>query len=285
MKKLKKFIPIIITVAILLTVELSTGLISSFFRILPSQFSSEAYIRFIENIDYDKSLEESPLCVNDKMGDGTEYSKTELSAITERRELHEELYEEYKLDTIATADSDFEKSLQLISWLTENTYYSGVRLKSVNDNSVDMLKSSFGKSIFSALNCRNKAIVFADCLVAVGVKAYPVCMLSMNNGCHFTCRVYISELDKWCAFDPSFGCWFSDANGTPLDIFELRELFLQGGEPTVNNYNFNGTDRALHEYITGFLKGCMSNLSTWDNNSENGRDEVLGKNFKSSIPD
>ncbi len=280
---LKIILPLAITAVILLIVELSTGLISAFFRVLPYQLSSEKYVEYIENSDFEKSLKENPLCANDKNSDGTEYKKTELSATIAKREFHTELNEKYKLETVATADSDFEKSLQIMSWLTENTYYNGIKMKLVNDDSIDMLKSSFGKSFINALNCRNKAIIFADCLVAVGIKAYPVCMLSVGN-CHFTCRVYINELGKWCAFDPSFGCWFSDESGAPLDIFELRDLFLQGKEPTVNNYNFNGTDRALNEYMTGFLKGCMSNLSTWENNSEQNRNKVLGKEFKFAIP-
>lgn len=77
---------------------------------------------------------------------------------------------------------------------------------------------------------------------------------SVLKNCHFICRAYISELDKWRAFDPSFGCRFADKSGKPLDVFKMREMFLQGDEPIVNGYNFNGTTDCLDVYINAFFK-------------------------------
>lgn len=147
---------------------------------------------------------------------------------------------------------------------------------------------AFGKTFRNAINCRLKAIAFADCLVAVGIKAYPVCMQSTEfKNCHFTCRAYISELDKWCVFDPSFGCWFADQNGKPIDIFEMREMFLQGEEPTVIGYNLNGTAECFDVYINAFIKCCISNLSTWCDNSMNRRNTKKlpeKKKFNAKLP-
>ena len=54
---------------------------------------------------------------------------------------------------------------------------------------------------------------------------------------------------------------------------EIREMFLQDDEPIVNGYNFNGTTECLDVYINAFLKMCISNLSTWRDNSMDRRDK------------
>lgn len=202
--------------------------------------------------------------------------------------MHRIIAEKYNLFEVATAQKDFEKVIQVLTWLTQNTFYNGAQIHLLSDNTLDILKYSFGKPFKNAINCRAKAIALADCLVAVGIKAYPVCMCSVKSrNCHFTCRAYISELNKWCIFDPSFGCWFSDSNENPIDIFEIREMFLQNNEPIVHGYNFNGTTECFDVYMNGFLKVCISNLSTWHDNSMDRRDTKKlpdRKEFKCKIP-
>ena len=100
--------------------------------------------------------------------------------------------------------------------------------------------------------------------------------------------VYISEEDKWCTFDPSFGCWFTDKENNLLDIFEIRELFLENKEPIVKGYSFNGKQENFDVYINCFIKLCISNLSTWADNSSDRRseDNFSGrKQFNSAIPE
>ena len=47
-------------------------------------------------------------------------------------------------------------------------------------------------------------------------------------------------------------CQFSDKNGNPIDGLEMREMFLQGEEPTINGYNFNGSTEWSDEYMSVF---------------------------------
>lgn len=260
----------------------------TFFYTYTLQDDKDKYISFVSDNDYEETLRDDPLVIMDKAGRNKELTDTTLDDITAFREdIHGALLTEYKLNSVATAEKDFDKALQILSWLTENTYYNGMQIKNNTDNPCDLLKFSFNKDFSSAINCRHKAIVFADCLVAVGIKAYPVCMVSgERQGSHFTCRAYISETDSWCLFDPSFGCWFS-YDGKPLDLYELRKLLMDGKDPTVEGYNFNGTTECLDVYINGFLRHCMSNLSTWQDNSDEGRDTtnyLKRKQFVSGIP-
>lgn len=285
MEKFKNaFIVITVVVIVFTAVEMKFHL----FQSITYQFSKERYICSVETMDYEKMLAKEPVCIKDKAYDGESFSETDLEKVTAFREMHSEISEKYNLASVAEAQKDFDKVLQVLSWLTENTWYNGSQMWLLKDDTRDILSYAFDKPFYRAINCRWKAVAFADCLVSVGIKAYPVCMQSADYGaCHFTCRVYISELDKWCVFDPSFGCWFSDAKGEPIDILEMRELFLQDKEPVVHGYNFNSSERGLEAYVNGFLKLCISNLSTWEDNSQDKRESKSfskRKEFNAEMP-
>ncbi len=263
--------------------------IKTLIKCISLQTNPEKYERFVKKLDYKKLLEEEPIEIRDKCYlDNEDLVETDLEHTCKYFELHRKLNEKYKLSTVATTDTDFEKVVQVLNWFAENTFYNGAMLRYITDNTIEIMNYAFGKTFRNAINCRLKAIAFADCLVAVGIKAYPICMQSTEfKNCHFTCRAYVSELDKWCVFDPSFGCWFADKNGKPIDIFEMREMFLQGDEPTINGYNFNGTTECLNEYMSGFLKLCISNLSTWCDNSMDRRNTKKlpeKKKFNAKLP-
>lgn len=285
MKRFK--IPIIIglVVIILVVVNLRFDLID---RIIV-QFSSEKYAEYVSEMDYEEALLKEPVCIKDMASEDRELTETELDKIIKPYDFHAQLNEKYNLSDIATADSDFDKAVQVLEWLTEHTYYSGMQMKMLNDDTLEILDYSFDKPFNRAINCRYRAIAFADCLVAVGIKAFPVAMVSSEfTGSHFTCLVYISEEDKWCSFDPSFGCWFTDEEGELLDIFEIRELFLENKEPVVKGYSFNGKQENFDVYMNSFLKFCVSNLSTWADNSTDRRSENTfsgRKQFSSAIPE
>lgn len=263
--------------------------IKTLIKCFPLQVNQKKYEQFVKKTDCKKLLEEEPPIISDKFFDNQDLVITSLNNATEYFDIHKKLNEKYNLFEIANADTDFEKAIQILRWLTDNTFYNGAHLHQLTDNTIDILNYAFGKSFKNAINCRCKAIVFTDCLVAVGLKAYPVCMMSSKlRNCHFTCRAYIRELNKWCVFDPSFNCWFSDKNGKPVDIFEMREIFLQGDEPTINGYNFNGTRECFDVYMNGFLKLCISNLSTWQDNSMDRRDIKKiseSKKFNAILPE
>ena len=285
MKKLK--IPIIIglVVIIIIVVNLRFDLID---RIIV-QFSSEKYAEYVSEMDYEEALLKEPVCIKDMASEDKELTETELDKIIKPYDFHTQLNEKYNLSDIATADSDFDKAVQILEWLTEHTYYSGMQMKMLNDDTLEILEYSFDKPFNRAINCRYRAIAFADCLVAVGIKAFPVAMVSSEfTGSHFTCLVYISEEDKWCSFDPSFGCWFTDEEGELLDIFEIRELFLENKEPVVKGYSFNGKQENFDVYMNSFLKFCVSNISTWADNSTDRRSENTfsgRKQFSSAVPE
>lgn len=200
------------------------------------------------------------------------------------RKIHRELNDKYNLLDIAGSDEDLSKAVNIMSWLRNNSYYCGMSTNIAADNGLDILDICFGKDFDKAINCRFTAIAFADCLVAVGIKAYPVALLSYkdkeNGGfaCHLMTHVFLSEMNKWCLFDPSFNVYFCNEKGSLLNVFELRKLFLNGQHPIVQGYSFNGED--IHEdmYVDIFVKQCLTNITTWHDNSMIGR-TYSGMNF------
>lgn len=264
--------------------------LKTFIRFLKLR-NQKNYHEFIKNTDAEKALAEEPLCISDKGYKNSELIETDIDLLFIHTEMHDKLAEKYRLHEVSEGKNDFERSVSMIKWLSENTFYRGIHLlpRSLKDNGLDILNYSYGKPFKKAINCRYKAIAFADCLMSVGIKAYPVQMNSSEfKSCHFTCHVYISEFNKWCAFDPSFGCWFTDKNGNILDLFEIRDMFLAGEKPVINGYSFNGTDECADVYIKSFLEQSLSNLSTWSDSSMNGRTSRRWKHkkkFQSKIPE
>lgn len=285
MKKIRIFAVVSAIVLILFLVDLRFNIIDC----VTVQFSKEKYAEYVSEYNYEKELLENPVCIKDMASEDKKLTETELGKIIQPYDFHTQLNEKYYLSDIATADGDFDKTVQILEWLTQHTFYSGMQMRLLKDDTLNILDYSFDKPFIRAINCRYRAIAFADCLVAVGIKAFPVCMVSSGfSASHFTCLVYISEIDKWCSFDPSFGCWFTDNEGNLLNVFEIRELFLDDKEPIVKGYSFNGEQENFDVYMNCFMKLCISNLSTWDDNSADRRSEKNfsgRKQFNSVIPE
>ena len=241
------------------------------------------YLPFVEKTDLHAL---PPLTV----GSTDDLPETTPETIFEQLPMYRLLSEKYDLPTVAGSGSDFEKAVRVMQWLTDNTLYSGASATWKADNSPEILDFAYDQDFSHAINCREKAIVLTDCLLALKVYAYPVCMLnSQGGGCHFTVHVFLREQKQWALFDPSFNCWFSK-EGEPLNAWTLRDLFLAGGEPVLEGYTFNHTDKCRDVYLLAFVKQNLTNFTTWQDNSMDRRgykknDWNSKKEFKAKLPE
>ncbi len=203
--------------------------------------------------------------------------------------LHRELKERYNLLSVAGEGTDFERAISIMQWLTDNTFYSGASAIWNADNGLTILESSFGKGFERAICCRDKAVALIDCLLALGIKAYPISMLSAKmQGCHFTVHCYLKESNEWILLDPSFNTYFKD-NDKILNVWDVKKIFLEEREPDIVGYSFNGTTECRDVYIKYFLKQLMTNLATWENSCVSGRkykkyDWSTKKVFDTALP-
>ncbi len=202
---------------------------------------------------------------------------------------YDKLKAKYTIDGIAAIESDFEKAVAVMQWLTDNTYYFGMSFKMLPDDTIKMLKYSYQKGFSGAVNCRDKAIILTDLLIAYGIKAYPIMLNNITKTeCHFVTHVYCNDLRKWVVLDPSFNTYFTDEENNVLNIYELREFKIKGKVPQENGYNFNGTQKAKDIYLKYFIGNGLARISTWKDNSNHKRKSSnLGKRkcFDYKLPD
>lgn len=239
--------------------------------------TQEGYIDFVRNQDLSKTPELS-------IGETDKLKEPDYDNLFLYLDEYDIIKEKYSLDNVVKGNSDFEKALSLMQWLTDNTYYNGHQClfhKILPDDTLAILDFSYGKPFEYAINCRYKAIVLADLLIAYGIKAIPIAMIDKNiDGNHLTVQVYLSDEKKWVLLDPSFNTYFVDSDNNVLDVFELRNLFLAGKEPIIKGYNFNGTTECMDVYKELFVKSDLTNLSTWKDNSLSGRKARKFKDMK-----
>lgn len=182
----------------------------------------------------------------------------------------EGLRQKYKVDQIAGSGDTFSKAINIMQWLTNNTFYCGISINYVDDITDKILKKSLGKKFNKAINCREKAIIFTDLLLSIGIHALPLLLYGFNTlegksfcPCHLMVHVYLNEQKKWAIFDPSFNAYFME-NGKILNIIELRECLTMGKFPQLIGYSFNGsTTECLDCYKSSFVAGSIEFISTW----------------------
>ena len=215
------------------------------------------YLKFVEQMDTSEfvALE---LCNDERL------AATTAEKLFTPCSLHFELREKYNLDEVAGEGDSFSKAKNLMQWLTNHTCYNGASKGWNPDDSLAILDYSFDKGFKRAICCREKAIILTDMLISLGLKAYPLCMRSIRDvDNHFTVRFFYEEQNKWIMLDPSFNVVFK-LNGEPLDVYEVRQAFLEGKDVELSGYNFNNTQKCIDIYKQGFIKQCLSKLSTWN---------------------
>lgn len=203
---------------------------------------------------------------------------------------YDELLRRYDIPQFSAEKTVFGRSLAIMNWLTENTSYCGMQEKMLRDDTLDILDFSVGNGFECAINCRYKAIALTDMLIARGIKAYPIALTSGEAdrvSCHFIVHVYLDDEERWVVLDPSFNTYFTDDSGAALNVFKLRELMLSGKKPHAVGYNFNGTKECEDIYITYFIGLGLTNIATWNDNSNDRRNEAnmyYRKEFETKLP-
>ena len=89
----------------------------------------------------------------------------------------EKLKKAYAIENIAGTGTDFDKSVNLLKWVSEHIYHKGDFNNRIPGNSLMLLEYSFDKGLEHGINCAAWAIVLSECLLAIGWKSRRVVIM------------------------------------------------------------------------------------------------------------
>ena len=219
-----------------------------------------------------------------------EYAKKGISGYNydfEYLDEYTKLKDMYNLENIAKNGSTLSKALNIMQWLTNSTYYCG-QSKCNGEEVFSILEYGLKGGFDHAIRCDQKSIVLSECLLALNILALPIALESYDFndtgdiitgiGSHSCTHIYLPEEEKWIMLDPSFNAYFTDKNGTILNIIEIKDT-LKKREPVIlSQYNLNGHEDIFRKgYPCNFIYNLSFRISTWDGNHQSNR--VYNKNL------
>lgn len=137
----------------------------------------------------------------------------------------------FNLDSLYDADADtWTKALAIGQFVASNIPHDNQEIDPEHRNAIALWE--YTKNVAPAFNCRLHSILAFELFLAAGIDArYVTCLPEdrTDNDCHVVNEVWLPELGKWAMIDTDMGGhYFSDVNGTPLSLREMREHYISG---------------------------------------------------------
>ena len=144
-----------------------------------------------------------------------------------------EIRDYFKLDSLYDADADtWTKALAIGQFVASNVPHDNQEEWPEHVNAIGLWE--YTKNVAPAFNCRLHSLLAFELFLAAGIDArYLTCLPEdkEDNDCHVVNEVWLPELGKWAMIDTDMGGhYFSDANGTPLSLREMRDHYISGEE-------------------------------------------------------
>lgn len=160
----------------------------------------------------------------------------------------------FNLDSIAGRGDERSRILNLLCWASDVVPHDGRSDNPESKNAVDMVELCRRQG--RGVNCRMKAQIFNECLLAMGFKSrYITCMPRIYiNDCHVINCVWSDEAGKWLWVDPSFNAYITDNEGNMLSITEVRDRIAKGQPVKLNeDANHNGQPMTQGYYLDYYM--------------------------------
>ena len=175
------------------------------------------------------------------------------------------IFEDFNLSYKSGDGDTLSNSLKIMQWITDNTRYCG-ESKLPPSTSDKIIDYSFNKGFDNSINCANKSILLSDALLSVGINAMPVWITNniidpksgyfLHGWCHVVTHVFYTEIKKWIVLDPSFNAFFTEKD-IPLNIIDMRDLNREKRKIKIQQYDFNGTQLFIKDYLKFILSGIL----------------------------
>lgn len=143
-----------------------------------------------------------------------------------------DIFAEFDLTEIAGNGDTFSKARRIMQWVDDNTSYDGGSPlgPALPDKIID-----FGIREKNPINCANRAILFCNALVSLGIFAFQITLqhrpylprkkkLDDSCHCHVITQVWLPEKQCWAAFDPSFNTYFADRRGNNVSVPQMVRM-------------------------------------------------------------
>lgn len=149
------------------------------------------------------------------------------------RMLHlNDVFAQFNFAEIVENGDTASKARRVMQWVADNTAYNGGSPlgPALPDKIVE-----FGIHQKNPINCANRAILFCDILVSLGIFAFPITLqhrpylfrkkqFADEYHCHVIAQVWLPEQKCWAAFDPSFNTFFCDKNGDDVSAAKMVQM-------------------------------------------------------------
>lgn len=165
----------------------------------------------------------------------------------------------FRLDTVVQEGmSTWEKSLAIGRWVSSHIPHANQKARPAAKDAITLWE--FIQHEEPAFNCRYHSFFAMQLLQSVGVEARVLTCLPKDDNdpdCHVVNIVYLPEYQKWAMLDTDQSMYATDADGTPLAPWEMREYYAQDKTFTLW-YNYESPDQGMDYYRSYMAKNTYA---------------------------
>ena len=200
-----------------------------------------------------------------------------------------EIKDYFQLDTLYAPDADtWTKAMAIGKFVATNVPHDNQKIWPESVDAIGLWE--YTKNVAPAFNCRLHSILTFELLLAAGLDArYVTCMPEDENDsdCHVVNEVWLPELGKWAMVDSDMGGhYFSDLDGVPLSLLEMREHYISGEKMMMYPGFENGITKKDNHYAymakNTYWFSCWGELSYFQENYDH--QNVLRNTYVNLVP-
>lgn len=200
-----------------------------------------------------------------------------------------EIKDYFELDTLYAPDADtWTKAVAIGKFVATKIPHDNQRIWPEEVDAIGLWE--YTKNVAPAFNCRLHSILTFELLLAAGIDArYVTCMPEdeEDSDCHVVNEVWLPELGKWAMVDSDMGGhYFSDLNGVPLSLREMREHYISGEKMRMYPGFENGSTKKDEHYAymakNVYWFACWGELSYYQENYDH--KDVIRDSYVNLVP-
>ena len=189
-----------------------------------------------------------------------------------------EIQDYFHLETLYEADADtWTKALAIGQFVASNIPHDNQDEWPEHVNAIGLWE--YTNNVAPAFNCRLHSILTFELMLAAGLDArYVTCLPEDKNDsdCHVVNEVWLPEMGKWAMIDTdSGGYYYSDGNGVPLSLKEIRDRYITGEEmilyPRFKTSSKNNVDHLAYMAKNTYWFNCWETLSYYQEDAHDGK--------------